>query len=487
MDPASVIGLGASIIQLIETTVKIIGYANAVKSAPAERAQFARHASSLLALLTDLRAWGKGGPLDQLHDQMERLTMKLAPPSGPLKKMGRALIWAIDKKEIEEALTQIERVEALVSLAFQNDQFRLTLAVKRDLQDLQGVISDAVVKRKDKGFRAVTDWLSGIDFAAKHADFLHRRRAGTGEWLLSDPTFQYWLSGENRLLWCSGLPGAGKTTLSAMVIDWLASGYPDQQVAIIYFYCSYKERELHTAKNVIGSLLKQLIQHMPSLPEGLLNLYDEHRQKGTRPDLNELTRLITQHAQNFSDIFVVIDALDEYSDFDLRRSTLFDEIEKLPENVRILITSRHSQRIDERFKGVPYIEVRAADEDVKRYVVARYDKEMSLAGRIRSNQALKEEIIDTVVARSQGMFLLSQLHMDSLSKKLTVRQVRSALASLPNELDDTYNQVMGRIQEQDDTRATLAHRILYWISRATRISTRTVFSTQSNWYWHVPA
>jgi len=55
MEPASIIGLGSSIVQLIETTVKIIGYTNAVKNAPAERGQFARHASSLLALLTDLR------------------------------------------------------------------------------------------------------------------------------------------------------------------------------------------------------------------------------------------------------------------------------------------------------------------------------------------------------------------------------------------------------------------------------------------------
>jgi len=70
-----------------------------------------------------LRALGiEGGPLDQLRDQMERLASKLNSPSGPLKKMGRALIWAVGKKEVEEALTQIARIEGLVSLALQNDQ-----------------------------------------------------------------------------------------------------------------------------------------------------------------------------------------------------------------------------------------------------------------------------------------------------------------------------------------------------------------------------
>jgi hypothetical protein len=275
-----------------------------------------------------------------------------------------------------------------------------------------------------------------------------------------------------------------------MVVDWLASRYQDQKAAVLYFYCSYKEEELHTPQSVMASLLKQIIQHLPSLPEGLNKLHDKHRQKKTRPDLNELTHLITQEAKPFSDVFVVIDALDEFSDRDSRRSTLLDEFEKLPQNVRILVTSRYSQRIDERFQGVPHIEVRAADEDVKRYVIARCNKETFLAGRVLLNQALKEEIIDTIVKKSQGMyalfslrctppsfiglrlhsyrFLLTQLHMDSLSKKLTVRQVRSALASLPKELDDMYHQVMERIQKQDEARATLAHRVLHWIVHSLR-------------------
>jgi len=58
--------------------------------------------------------------------------------------------------------------------------------------------------------------------------------------------------------------------------------------------------------------------------------------------------------------------------------------------------------------------------------------------------------------------------MDSLSKKLTVRQVRSALASLPKELDDMYHQVMERIQNQDEARASLAHRVLHWIVHSLR-------------------
>jgi len=179
-------------------------------------------------------------------------------------------------------------------------------------------------------------------------------------------------------------------------------------VAVLYFYCSYKEEELHTPQNVMASLLKPITQHMPSLPEDLGKLYCKHSQKKMRPDLDELTHLITREAKPLSDIFVVIDALDEFSDRDWKRNTLLDEIEKLPENFRILVTSRHSQRIGERFKDVPHIEVRAADEDVKRCdgPMARCNKVTFLAGRALSNQTLKEEIIDTMVKKSQGMYAL---------------------------------------------------------------------------------
>ncbi len=55
MDPASAIGLGASIVQLIDATAKAIQYLNEVKNAPKERAKLARVATGLLSLLTDLR------------------------------------------------------------------------------------------------------------------------------------------------------------------------------------------------------------------------------------------------------------------------------------------------------------------------------------------------------------------------------------------------------------------------------------------------
>jgi hypothetical protein len=138
MDPVTAVGLIASIAQLIGATAQAIQYLNDVKNAPKDRARLAREATSLLTLLTDLRyrmeeakstdPWfagfrslgGRGGPLEQFREAMEELTRKLEPGTA-IKRLGKALIWTLDKNEINGILSKIERLKTVVSLALQED------------------------------------------------------------------------------------------------------------------------------------------------------------------------------------------------------------------------------------------------------------------------------------------------------------------------------------------------------------------------------
>ena len=47
--------------------------------------------------------------------------------------------------------------------------------------------------------------------------------------------------------------------------------------------------------------------------------------------------------------------------------------------------------------------------------------------------------------------------------KFSIREVRTALDNLPEEMDDTYDEAMERIERQDDNRKQLARRVLSWI------------------------
>ncbi|OIW26857.1 hypothetical protein CONLIGDRAFT_581605, partial [Coniochaeta ligniaria NRRL 30616] len=255
----------------------------------------------------------------------------------------------------------------------------------------------------DEEFQKVVAWLSSLNFASRHADFLSRQQAGTGEWLLSDPKFQNWNNGNESTLWCPGLPGAGKTTLASMVIHWLESRYQDPNTAVIYMFCSYKEEDTQTPEHLMASLLKQILQHKAVLPEDVRRLYQTHINRNTRPGLEEITPLLVQEVKTCSDVFVVIDALDECSDREDKRARLLDGIQKLPPNSHILITSRYSPKIEESFKDVPQIDIQATNDDVKRYVQGRIAKEPKLAKHVRSDPTLMDDIIATVVDNCKGM------------------------------------------------------------------------------------
>ena len=58
--------------------------------------------------------------------------------------------------------------------------------------------------------------------------------------------------------------------------------------------------------------------------------------------------------------------------------------------------------------------------------------------------------------------------MDSLATKLTPNAVKRALETLPNDLRETYDEAMERIESQGSECKQLAIRILYWIFYALR-------------------
>ena len=54
--------------------------------------------------------------------------------------------------------------------------------------------------------------------------------------------------------------------------------------------------------------------------------------------------------------------------------------------------------------------------------------------------------------------------MDALCSKMTIRDLRKALKTLPIGLDESYSHAMDRIDSQDQDARQLAYRILYWVS-----------------------
>lgn len=160
--------------------------------------------------------------------------------------------------------------------------------------------------------REILNWLTAINYGLQHSDYRTRRQPGTGLWLLDAKEYKTWRSTPAQTLFCPGMPGAGKTILTSIVIDDLKQTFSDDNAfAIAYIYCNFKRKDEQKIENMMANLLKQLVQAMSSFPDALKQLYENHCKNGTRPTLQETYQTLRSVASAYSRVFIVVDALDE--------------------------------------------------------------------------------------------------------------------------------------------------------------------------------
>ncbi|KAJ6537649.1 ankyrin repeat-containing domain protein [Mycena capillaripes] len=510
-----ILSIIAGTLQLVDTVVKARDYAKDFRDGPKDQQELWSELQNLKPLLEEFRNRLEGRtslefagiqqferPLVRLREMAEQLTKKL--DSGRGAKIYDRLTWPLwAKKEIHEGLTAIERFKTLFiawlemdiwdatqkqgeghhavleviknNAADQSNKHRVIISSVENVVELQreghttleavkATVETQGISQDAKQREEIIEWWSPINFFQRHADIFGARQTGTGEWFLSNEKFKTWSEESGEILWCPGMPGAGKTVLAAIVVDYLRQNIPGN-VGVAAIYLNHKESELQSPSNLLASLWRQLVFRKPLSPE-VHRLYAEHREPSTRPSLEDFYRILCSTVAEYSKVFIVVDALDEYPEE--KRNVLLAKLGMLETTVNILLTSRPNVNIDTVFSTVTSLQVQAAESDLRQYVEARIRESPRLAKHLRASPKLGVEIEEVILRRSEGMFLLAKLHIDSLTNKHTVKAVRDALHAMPRDLKGTYDEIMERIQRQNEEDRMLALSTLCWVSNAKR-------------------
>jgi len=189
----------------------------------------------------------------------------------------------------------------------------------------------------------------------------------------------------------------------SIVVDYLERYFEREDIAIAYIYCNYKEQGNQTSDNLIASLLQQLVRSEPTIPDNIASLYYDQTKKQRRPTLSEWSKLLQSEVHRFSKVFIIIDALDECTESSGSRASFLTEIRKLQPSIHLLVTSRHILTVEHEFKEAAYLEIRASDEDVRRYVKDRIEQDRRLQTNISADPSLRETVIDSIVKKANGM------------------------------------------------------------------------------------
>ena len=255
-------------------------------------------------------------------------------------------------------------------------------------------------KAEDK---EILNWLTPVDYGPDQSHHIDRREPETGQWLLDSHEFQTWLNTSNQTLFCPGIPGAGKTILTAITIDHLTTWFQnDPGIGIAYLYCNFRRQEKQKANDLLASLLKQLSQERPALPDTLKDLYNRHNDKQTRPSSEEISNALDIVAAMYSRIFIIVDALDECQVSDGSRTKFLSGIFTLQakSGANLFATSRDISEIKEKFEGCLSREILASDKDVRRYLDDHMLPERAF---LKKNLGLQDEIKTKIVEATKGM------------------------------------------------------------------------------------
>ncbi|KAM0461024.1 hypothetical protein ACHAO4_001823 [Trichoderma viride] len=356
-------------------------------------------------------------------------------------------------------------------------------AEKKISQVLSGVqrgIGEVIQVQHDQADKAILDWLTPIEYGPQHSDFFNRREPGTGQWFLACDEYQTWLNSKEHILFCPGIPGSGKTILTAIVVNDLTTRFRnDPTIGIAYIYFNFRQKDDQNIENMMASLLKQLARSQ-SFPKSVIDLYDRHKKRQTKPSADEIFEALQSVASMYSKVFIIVDALDECQPFNDCGLKLLSYIFRLQTNnmTKFFATSRPILDIEKQFNTHPRREILATYEDVRTYLEGHMS---DLPRCISKRPDIQEKIKTEIASAVDGMFLLAQLYLNSLKDKTSPKQITSALELFKKQsqlglgedkkreiLEKAYEQAMDRITSQMPGLQVLGKKTLAWITCAKR-------------------
>ncbi|KAI7975791.1 hypothetical protein EIK77_005541 [Talaromyces pinophilus] len=302
--------------------------------------------------------------------------------------------------------------------------------------------------REDK--KEILDWITKADYSARQSDHFEKRNKGTGLWLMQSDAFQSWLRESGKALFYHGIPGAGKTILTSVVVEELSTRYyTDNTVGIAYLYCEFSQQDTLRPVDLFLSILKQLTEGLHFIPAELEELHE--RRRNERPTFADVMKALRAIISQYSRVFVFVDALDECpvangNRRDFLLSSLLPNLFRLQDEcgINIFATSREIPEIMEAFdrNGSTNLPIRASDEDIRIFLS---DQMKSLHPRVLDRPSLQEQIKNRIVDAAQGI----------LSVGL-------------EKLDETYDKALKRVDNQTSNDQTLAKRALSWVTFSSR-------------------
>ncbi|KAJ5385425.1 hypothetical protein N7517_003336 [Penicillium concentricum] len=369
MDPLSIT---ASVAGLATLAYQIIGYLGTVRTGGKDRLTLCHEVTHLWMSITSLLAQLSSDAIK--NDKIPDSLRPLFEPDGILKdikiqledlenkiqsrlsrgRIAQTLAWPFTQKDAEKMIQRIHRLKSTLQDGINQSTYAISQDIYRDGQSVKKVVDEARLKE-------LIDWISPLNFITKQSMISNEHHKGTCKWFLDRDDFCEWREGDNTMIYCPGIPGAGKTFLSSIVYNELEGLRVREEcglkgAAVIMLYCKWDDPLTQDIENLLSSIIKQFVQRYDVGVTGMMELFTKHSKEGTRPSRSQLQSTLELLFSQFTKVFIILDGLDELREENERRPLLQSlapwSIAKPPakSTVNLMVTSRPLPNIVRHFR-----------------------------------------------------------------------------------------------------------------------------------------
>jgi hypothetical protein len=429
MDPLSIASGVAGLITLAEVVIsRTYNTIIKCKNASEDSCRLLREVQSLLGILQSISTLEKklGAStiqskipardvvacqltLQNIRDKLEKADPREAGVTI-WQKAGRTFKWPLSSSQTDEILLAMDRHKSTFNLAMSVDTLDLLLAASAEqaatftkVDQLERGLQHLVRAEVTKEARRMLQILGADSADGYHRTNLHLHHPGTCLWFLDGSAFIDWCTASNSKLWIYGIPGAGKSVLSALAIE-RALANTTKSHAVIFYYCSHQNDRSRRLTGIISCFVGQLARQNEECLAMVQANFESSGHADVPPWVNnesDLIILLESMLSCFDEVSILIDGVDECHDASIVSETLARLC--MSPTVRMFISSRQEYQIKLSLAHFQSISIAAESQDLRLYVPAEIETRRE-KNRLRiRNLRLVDEMIDKLVDGAQGM------------------------------------------------------------------------------------
>lgn len=316
--------------------------------------------------------------------------------------------------------------------------------------------------------KEVLAWLSAAEAIQK--EHLHKladkREPETCNWILDDEQMYSWIDKKgDPMLWMTGIPGAGKSFLSSLVIEYLDT--LDDQITL-YYFCG-RSSEKDSCSLVLRTLANQLVRKDLDLAP---LIHQAYLQKGSILSGPALKRMMKEVLSTITinSIRIILDGVDE-CDFTVQKEVLKSLIELqkcADENCKILISSRDTPEIRKAMSQKMHMKLDGKTTKALHLYIQQKVKKLKKSFPML-DPVLFQRVEQRLQEKADGMFLWVHLVTKMLKHQASELDFEHAIELLPEGLDAAYGLILKRFSSLDMNLRDRCFKILFWVCTTYRL------------------